>query len=321
MEKRKIRQVQQKRRRVVRLMSAIVVVLICAISTIMPTSAYMFSPIDGPVYAMPLDFVFDVEWKPAGVTLYELSGYLLTPILDQDIESTNAWWGTLETDSGDYYRNWNVRSQSIVGNRLLSIFSFVLDETQLNTYKQQIFTLTADAAVVEMGTEYVSLATYPDSPSYYNAYVEFDYKIAGDTTIYHYEDAVNSTTYVPLVPTGTALGVDNGECIYIYNYYAEIEYYTDTYNVGQIYYPQLDISSITTEQKQSNASLFIAENDRLIAGQGGGQAPSIDNVWLLNSVASFFNFEIFPGFSLGGVMGIVFAITVLIAVLKFVAGG
>lgn len=43
--------------------------------------------------------------------------------------------------------------------------------------------------------------------------------------------------------------------------------------------------------------------------------------WLLDSVGSFFQFEIFPGFSLGGLIGIVTGIGLFIMILKVFLGG
>lgn len=319
MENVKIVKNAQKWKRLMVRISAVLVVVFCLVCTILPCSAYMFSPIDSDVYAMPLDFFFSIERKLAGVTQYELCGHLLYPQLDADIDSSNAWWTTLETDSGEFYYVSSPIAQSIVGNRLLSIFSVCLEDDYFQYYREERFTLSADASVVEMGVEYCNLTTNPGSSDYYVATVEFDYKIAGDTTKYHYSDAVNSGNYVSLIPSATALGVDVGELVYIYNYYAEIEFYTDVNNVGDIYFPRLDVSSITTERKQTNTTLFMYDNDRILSAGGGD--VEINPGWLMQSVASFFDFQIFPGFSLGGVMGIVVSIAVVIAVLKFVAGG
>lgn len=43
--------------------------------------------------------------------------------------------------------------------------------------------------------------------------------------------------------------------------------------------------------------------------------------WLGNAAASFFNMEIFPSISLGGIVGVIIAVCVSIWILKFIAGG
>lgn len=320
MEKRQVVKTAQKKARAAGAIVSAIMVFVCLICTILPCSAYVFSPSDSDVYSMPQDFVFSVENREAGILQYNLSGYLVTPLLDVDIASRNFVTTTLETDSiADYYYYSNLESQSILNQRLLSIFSITVDDEYFQNYGEQRFTLTADATVVEIGAEYVNLQTVVGSSSYYNAFVSFDYKLVGSPEIYHYEKAYNSSNLVPLTPQALDIGVFNGDRVLILNYYAEIEYDADPYN-EDMYEMQIAVSAITEDRKQTNTALYIDDNDRILSA-GGNTPPAIDNVWLLNSVASFFNFEIIPGFSLGGVMGIVFAITVLIAVLKFVAGG
>lgn len=83
-----------------------------------------------------------------------------------------------------------------------------------------------------------------------------------------------------------------------------------------------DYSSLlsrTSESMTVNSSNYL-----LTAGiiNANIQVPNLDLArWLGDSVASFFNMQLFPGLSFGGIIGVVIAISCTIYLLKFVAGG
>lgn len=314
-------------RKILPKLGAVFVTIVCLVCTILPSSAYMWSPSESLVYSMPLDFVFNMNNEPpqGGNEEYDYVGYLLSPQIDVDIDSNQFVNVAVYTDSGPIASYVTLAAQSISNNRLRCLFGVVLDERQWvdEIYEgEQRFSLTASGGVVRLGDEVVNLQhNNPDSDGYFDYVMSFKYKKLGDPTIYTYEDSENSAPTVGLIPNSRYFGLSNGDLVYIFDYRIDVIYYGDPFSTGVVENMTIATQTITEDVKHANEQLFITENDRLIAENGGSSAPVIDNVWLLNSVASFFNFEIFPGFSLGGVMGILFAITVLIAVLKFVAGG
>lgn len=70
---------------------------------------------------------------------------------------------------------------------------------------------------------------------------------------------------------------------------------------------------------------FMEQN---VGGSGGGGIPEYPSVeespfmeFIVSAVGTFFDTDIMPGFSLGGVFSVVFMIVVIILILKFFAGG
>lgn len=108
---------------------------------------------------------------------------------------------------------------------------------------------------------------------------------------------------------------DNGECL--------VNEYVFTITNDDINKDTIDDCWITStfdkNENENDVSSFYSDN--------GITTTIIETVevdfssWLVTSITAFTNFQIYPGITLGGIIGIFVAIAIVLAILKYYAGG